>query len=1121
VSLHRTRTDWPIVTAALLIALLAATLLAAGPIYSSAVSLAGLHRVLVDAPTPDANLEVTVRIPPASAGETDAAVSTELQRATGIVGSTIIASGESDTFALPGQAAGEVRDLAMLGFRDGLAEHATLVDGSWPATAQPGQPVQVAVNAAIAEPMGVAVGDELALVSRLADELRLEVIVAAIYQVADPADPYWWGDERLLNGIEESANYRTFGPLMTTEQDLVGRAAGRSVRLVWHAFPTIERLTVESVGALRARLDALPPRLAIAVSGASPVLATELGEILAESDRSLLVSRTGILLLMVQLAVLAGYAIILTAALIVDHRRGDTALLRSRGADARQVGWLALAEGLLLAIPAGLAGPWLAAAALRILNVAGPLSGIGLAIEPRVTADAYLAAGVAAVGCAVLLVLPALFAARSFAAEQAGRSRFETRTLGQRMGIDIALLAVTAIGLWQLRLYGAPLTRSVQGTIGLDPLLVAAPAIGLLAGGVVALRVLPLMAQLADAAVARGRDLVGSLGARQLARRPLRYTRAALLLMLAMSMGVFALSYSTTWASSQADQATFQVGADARIAPAHGPAALPAWSLDTAYGALDGIGARMPVERQLVQVSRTAGNGELISLDAAVASEIVRVRSDLVSTTPLPTLMERLVAGRPSPPLIPVSDRPVRLRVSAEVAIDEMGIPGVDENGEPTFEPVDPAVLAGRPLLTATVTIRDARGLLHAFPGEHVPLDPGSQLIEVPLIPPTERARAAVTGAAATLSYPIQVVAVDLVISLPADHLATAGSIGVAEVAASDAPEGEDWRALNLDAGGGWELGWSQAAGQEIAVVPSEQVAARAMQLGTPGPFGALPGVDPNGRGLRVSFTPSTIARLAGAELPIVVNRLFLDRTAAAVGDRIVLPLEGGTRDARIVGVLRSFPSSDPSRPVLIADLPTLGILRFEAAHANQPPEEWWLSGPEAAITAADSGPFAGSAVTSRRAVQDSLSADPLALGIIGALSLGFVVAGLFAVIGLSVSAAVSARQRRTEFALLRALGLSPGQLSGWLWLENASLVVVSLLAGTALGLLIGWVVLPFITVTQAAATPFPPVNVELPLGSILVLEVVSVAALAITLVALAWVLRRSGVGSVLRMGED
>ena len=111
------------------------------------------------------------------------------------------------------------------------------------------------------------------------------------------------------------------------------------------------------------------------------------------------------------------------------------------------------------------------------------------------------------------------------------------------------------------------MTRSVQGAVGIDPLLVAAPAIGLLAGAVLALRVLPMLALGIERVTSRGRGLVSSLGARQLARRPLRYTRAALLLMLAMAMGVFAVSYTWTWTASQRDQATFQVGADIRVEP--------------------------------------------------------------------------------------------------------------------------------------------------------------------------------------------------------------------------------------------------------------------------------------------------------------------------------------------------------------------------------------------------------------------------------------------------------------------------------------------------------------------------------------------------------------------------
>ena len=64
-----------------------------------------------------------------------------------------------------------------------------------------------------------------------------------------------------------------------------------------------------------------------------------------------------------------------------------------------------------------------------------------------------------------------------------GRPGRQARTtLAQRLGLDLALVAVAGVALWQLRLYGAPLTRNAQGPLGLDPLLVAAPAIGLVGG---------------------------------------------------------------------------------------------------------------------------------------------------------------------------------------------------------------------------------------------------------------------------------------------------------------------------------------------------------------------------------------------------------------------------------------------------------------------------------------------------------------------------------------------------------------------------------------------------------------------------------------------------------------
>ena len=225
---------------------------------------------------------------------------------------------------------------------------------------------------AVAQELRLGVGDELSLVAHPLDQtLVVPVRLVGIFAIDAIADPYWYGDEQLTVGIEDNARYRTFGPFLTTPNDFLQRAGVASVHMRWRTFPNLERLTVDDAAQLRSRLEALPERLRIAI-GEDLDVATGLPSILGDAERSLLVSRTGVLLLMAQLAILAAYAIILTASLLVDHRRIDTALLRSRGAGPAQVALLALAEGLLLAIPAVLVAPWLAVAALSLLNVVGP-----------------------------------------------------------------------------------------------------------------------------------------------------------------------------------------------------------------------------------------------------------------------------------------------------------------------------------------------------------------------------------------------------------------------------------------------------------------------------------------------------------------------------------------------------------------------------------------------------------------------------------------------------------------------------------------------------------------------------------------------------------------------------
>src|SRR5215207_2352048 len=99
--LQRAASDAVIVAAAFVTVLLATVLLAAGPIYANAVASAGLERTLADAPARDSGLQVSVRIPLGSYGETSSRVERAVRTVFAEGGASVYRSAVSDSFALP------------------------------------------------------------------------------------------------------------------------------------------------------------------------------------------------------------------------------------------------------------------------------------------------------------------------------------------------------------------------------------------------------------------------------------------------------------------------------------------------------------------------------------------------------------------------------------------------------------------------------------------------------------------------------------------------------------------------------------------------------------------------------------------------------------------------------------------------------------------------------------------------------------------------------------------------------------------------------------------------------------------------------------------------------------
>ena len=1097
VVVQRSSADWLMVAAAWLVILSATTLLSAGVIYGDAVAVSGLQRALITSPPTQANIQVkTRREPDASSAAVDRAITADLRSALGSSGGEVLRLARSGSFVPAGR--GDATRLVVFGSYEAIERHAKLVEGSWPASNAAQGPVQAALSAPAAAELKLALGGVLKVASTADPSHIVDARVVGLYRVGDRQDPYWWADPLELDGIAVSGSFTTLGPLVVTRDDLLGRVVTGKAELAWRVFPSFERIGLADLPRLRGALGGLEGRMAGEVGAFRYVtVETKLDTILAGLERSLLVSRTSVLVITAQLAVLAGYALVLVAGLLIERRRIETALLRSRGAGALHITAMGLMEAILLVVPAALIGPWLAAGMLRGFNVVGPLVDVGLRLEPKVGDLAMLVSGAAALGCLLALVIPLLVSVSPLADVRRAVGRQGRRGLAQRVGLDLALVVLAGVGIWQLRQYAAPLTRSLQGSLGLDPLLVAAPAIGLLAGAVLALRVVPLLAELFESLLARRRGLVGALGARQLARRPMQYTRSALLLMLAASLAVFAAAYSGTWVESQRDQADYRVGADLRVEPwSHGR--LPGWGLGDAYRRLPGVTAAMGVVRESFDVSGAPGSGQLLAFAPDLASKVVAFRSDLADQ-PLATLLTRL-QGPPAPELATIDGEPQRVALDLDVHLRSV-------ESYPTL------IAPGWPGLGVAVIARDASGLLHRFAGGPATFDGGRQRSVVPL---TERLA---DGTVIRPAYPLQLVALELAATLPADTAAV-GFLELNGLASSSAADGDDWQALALatDAGAAQFVRRTSQGLEAARVVPLAHGGAPRIEISGAGDL-AGPGQ------VTYSLQPIGLAAMAGAPLQAVVSDRFLERTASHIGDTLSIGSISRRREIKIAGSLHAFPTLDPTRPIVLLDAGSLALAAYSADADTSFVGEWWLAVPEgdasAVVSALRGDPYDTQRLDARQGIARASVTDPVAIGIIGALALGAIASIVFATIGFVVSAGAAARERLSEFALLRALGLSKLQLSGWLSLENAFLLAVGVLCGIGLGLVLAWLVLPFVTLTSDAAVVNPPLRVIVPWGVIGLLLGIAGASVVLSVVALAGFLGRVGLGSTLRLGDE
>ena len=554
----------------------------------------------------------------------------------------------SASYSLPSADPDEPDLTVFATYGDELGEAAELVDGAWPADSSTAGSVEAALPRPAAERLDLTPGDRWTVLNRFTDE-PVDVELTGVFVVDDRDAPAWLGDPLITRGVA-TGSFTTYGPLVVAttvfEERFLDEATGS-----WTADPRLGEVPPDELAKLRSGVADLQTDLV----DEGITVESDLADVLDRVDTPLTATRATVLLGAAPLVLLAVAALLTAGRLLGDRRRVELALLRARGASTAQLGAVALLEALALTLPAVLLAP---PAARLLVTTWGPdrLSGGEL---PGLDGTAWVVAALTAVVSALILVLPSWRReGLAVAVRSAGAG---SRRAAQRIGADVLVLVAAAVGAWQLARYDGPLRAGE-----VDPLLVVAPALLLLAGCLVMLRALPLALAVAQPLAARSRGLTGALAAWTVSRQLGRQVGPVLAVLLSASVAAFSVTWLASWARSAEDRADFAAGADVRISDPTGFLSLADLS------ALHGVEAAMPVAHS--EDSFGDARAELLAMDVAVADDVLRLRDDLTDR-PVSALLAPLAdASAPAGIPLPEGTAALDLVDSADSRVERLAV---------------------------------------------------------------------------------------------------------------------------------------------------------------------------------------------------------------------------------------------------------------------------------------------------------------------------------------------------------------------------------------------------------------------------------------------------------------
>ena len=1045
--------------------IVAATLLASAPIYSRAMADMGLTFVIRDelSDSPGSSIEFPgIALRTAEGEALRAAVEQRIDERWGWfrgsqarylkLGRWWIAKPGDPERGLVGQ------PQSLTGYED----HVKVVSGRLPKATGPGEPLEVVVSQRGLQASLVRVGDALEM-REVFDSCEREMptqdpppppppcdawaevrfsfpaVIVGTIEPTDDRDPFWLGfapryfEPTRLPLVDQGVVVPMFADERSLLNGLGGRVPSYSAATRWHVFANPETLT-------RTNFERAKDDLAAFYGEMEPlggISISPLKDTLESFGDSASYQQIPLTILLLEITGIALFYVGLVAAIVVERQAAEIALLRGRGASMVQVGTIYLFQGLLLGLPAMVLAPFLAAATTALLGLTPTFRDVsgGSLLPVTIPPLSFAAAAGGAALSLVALLGPALIVARKSATAVRRAESRPGKSLVQRYYLDVALAGLAVALLFELRQRGSVFTPSATGGVSTDPVLLASPALTIAAGGALVLRFYPLLLRIIAKLAGGVAGTAVALGLTQVVRNPGQYTRLTLLVMMAVAVGTFAASYTSTTDRSYRERAYYSVGADVRVT-ATDPFDVSAAEAERTLGELPGVERASAVMRTRAQLGTTGASGaefQLLAVDPAAARDMLWFRDDFADV-PFRTLTGA-IAGQPAQIGRSLPGTP--LTISAWVKGDQT-----------------------HATITIWARVRDGNGLYQLV--ELGNGDTGKQWKQL-------------TGSVAARFgsnpvAPFTVVAV--LFTEPSNRPNQPFSPLLVDDVTVDPGNGQAVMVEDFEQGGHWAVFPSRAANQDaFALVTEDPHSGKST-----GRYTFRPGSTSEVRGL--------YATGQALPLPAVVSQSLLDVTGLRPGGSALVMLSGSGQNVLapivVAGVFDLFPTTDTaSGPVVVMNRDQLAawaeIASFGGVGLIRPNEAWFTLEPGAGQAAIDGivatlaePPFEARRVLSREAAIRATEKNPLiAAGGSGILLVAFL--AVLALVGaaLLTSLLTSVRRRRVEFAVQRAMGLSRPQVFQMLALEYSIVAVAGVVTGAALGLVVGRQMLSFLDATE------------------------------------------------------